>query len=449
MFWQDLDPGYYQNPSAYTYLTHGLLRVLYGPLGFLFPLAYGNVTEQFAKDPGEIWIAARTLAAGLCMGGVLATYFAARRLWGVREGLVAAAVLAFAFLPVAYSRVAVTDVGALIGVPLALLFAVRAHEEDRLRDWALAGAAAGLATAFKYTAGLALLPLAGGAARAAGLAATWRARAGRAGGRGGVRAVQPLPVRLAGRLVERPARPGRRGRQRPQARAGVGRPGLLPREPDLGARLGGDGRGAGGRGAAGAARPRARADADRAAAGAVRLPGRAVALLRALAAARLSRAGAAGGLRGGAGGGARTRPRVAAGGAGRRARAGGDRPAADRRRAHGPGARPRGHAQPGARLPRRALRARAAGVDRAGGAGPLLPLQPRGTAAALAGPLRAPRGLDRARLVLRGRGRAACLRAVQARPVRASRRRRARLGLPRRARARRWWTTCACTATAT
>ena len=159
MFWQDLDPGYYQNPSAYTYLTHGLLRVLYGPLGFLFPLAYANVTEQFAKDPGEIWIAARTLAAGLCMGGVLATYFAARRLWGVREGLVAAAVLAFAFLPVAYSRVAVTDVGALIGVPLALLFAVRAHEEDRLRDWALAGAAAGLATAFKYTAGLAMLPL--------------------------------------------------------------------------------------------------------------------------------------------------------------------------------------------------------------------------------------------------------------------------------------------------
>src|SRR5688572_23930486 len=106
-----------------------------------------------------MWIAARTLAAALGMAGVLATYAAARRLWGVREGLVAAAVLAFAFLPVAYSRVAVTDVGALIGVPLALLFAVRAHEEDRLRDWALAGAAAGLATAFKYTAGLALLPL--------------------------------------------------------------------------------------------------------------------------------------------------------------------------------------------------------------------------------------------------------------------------------------------------
>jgi hypothetical protein len=160
MFWQDLDPGYYQNPSAYTYLVYALLRAMYGPLGFLFDLPYGNVTEQFEKDPTEMWIAARTLAAVLCMAGVAATYFAARRLWGVREGLVAAAVLSFAFLPVAYSRVAVTDVGALAGVALALLFAVRAAENGRLRDYALAGAAGGLALGFKYTAGLALLPLA-------------------------------------------------------------------------------------------------------------------------------------------------------------------------------------------------------------------------------------------------------------------------------------------------
>ena len=159
MFWQDLDPGYYQNPAAFTYLVYVLLRVLYGPLGFLFDLPFGNVTEQFSKDPGEIWVAARTLAAVLCMAGVVAVYFTAKRLWGVREGLIAAALLAFAFLPVAYSRVAVTDVGSLMGVSLAVLFAVHAHEEDRRRDWALAGAAVGLAAAFKYTAGLAALPV--------------------------------------------------------------------------------------------------------------------------------------------------------------------------------------------------------------------------------------------------------------------------------------------------
>jgi hypothetical protein len=160
MFWQDLDPGYYQNPSAYTYLVYLVLRVMYGPLGFVFDLPFGNVTDQFDKNPTEIWIAARALAAVLCMAGVAATYWAARRLWGVREGLVSAALLSFAFLPVAYSRVAVTDVGALIGVALALALAVRAYEDGRLRLFAAAGAAAGLALSFKYTAGLALLPLA-------------------------------------------------------------------------------------------------------------------------------------------------------------------------------------------------------------------------------------------------------------------------------------------------
>jgi hypothetical protein len=160
MFRQDFDPGYYQNPAAYTYLVYVVLRAMYGPLGFLFDLPFGNVTDQFDKNPTEIWIAARTVAAALCMAGVAATYWAARRLWGVREGLVAAALLAFAFLPVAYSRVAVTDVGAMIGVALSLGFAVRAYEGGRSRDLALAGAAAGLAVSFKYTAGLALLPVA-------------------------------------------------------------------------------------------------------------------------------------------------------------------------------------------------------------------------------------------------------------------------------------------------
>ncbi len=72
MFREGIDPGYYQNPAAYTYLLYALLRVMYGPLQVAFDLPFGNVTDQFSKDPTQIWIAARTLAAVLCMGGVLA-----------------------------------------------------------------------------------------------------------------------------------------------------------------------------------------------------------------------------------------------------------------------------------------------------------------------------------------------------------------------------------------
>lgn len=178
MFREGIDPGYYQNPTAYTYLLYGLLRVMYGPLRTVFDLPFGNVSDQFDKDPTTIWIAARSLAAVLGIAGVLAVWWAARRLWGVREGLVAAAVMAFAFLPVAYSRIALTDVGALVGVALSLWLAVRAYDRGRLRDYALAAAFAGLALSFKYTAGLALLPV--------GLAALLRLRRDRLSAVGGV-----------------------------------------------------------------------------------------------------------------------------------------------------------------------------------------------------------------------------------------------------------------------
>jgi hypothetical protein len=160
MFRDGLDPGYYQNPPLFTELIHVLLRVMYGPLGFVFDLPAGTVMQEFERDPTEIWIAARSLIAVLCMTGAAGAYWVGRRLWGEREGLVAAAVIAFAFLPVAYSRIAVTDAGALIGVTLALYGCVRLAAEGRRGDVLLTGTAIGLALSFKYTTGLLLLPLA-------------------------------------------------------------------------------------------------------------------------------------------------------------------------------------------------------------------------------------------------------------------------------------------------
>ncbi|HEX4718864.1 MAG TPA: glycosyltransferase family 39 protein, partial [Thermoleophilaceae bacterium] len=72
----------------------------------------------------------------------------------------AAALLTFAFLPVTYSRIAVTDIGVLAPVAVSIVGSVRAWEDGRMRSWLVAGAGAGLAIGFKYTAGLVLLPLA-------------------------------------------------------------------------------------------------------------------------------------------------------------------------------------------------------------------------------------------------------------------------------------------------
>jgi 4-amino-4-deoxy-L-arabinose transferase-like glycosyltransferase len=175
MFREDLDPGYYENPTTFTYLVFAALRLHFGVLsslfggGGVFALPRGNVTSQFATDPTNVWIVARTLTALLGMAGVVVGYFAGRKLFGRREGLVTAAVLAFSFLAVTYSRQAVTDVGTLAGVGLTLLFAVKGLEDGGRRWFALAGCAAGLTLSFKYTAGLVLLPL--------GIAALLRLRA--------------------------------------------------------------------------------------------------------------------------------------------------------------------------------------------------------------------------------------------------------------------------------
>jgi hypothetical protein len=150
-----LDPVYLANPSAYTYLVYGLLRV----------------TEDPAS--ASAYLTARYLSIALCMLAVLGVFAVGRRLWGASEGVAAAAVLSFAFLPVAYSRFALTDAGVLLPVVVAVYAAVRAGEDGRLRYFVLGGVAMGLAIGFKYTAGMVGLPL----LAAAGLRVARRDRA--------------------------------------------------------------------------------------------------------------------------------------------------------------------------------------------------------------------------------------------------------------------------------
>jgi hypothetical protein len=149
---RDPNPGYFQNPSAYTYLLHLVYRVVSIPKG-----GGEAVIDGYLGNSEWVFEISRALAAVLCLVGVGVVYFVGRQLWDRRTGLVAAAVLCFAFLPVAFSRIAVTDVGTLAPVALVLLFSVRIVERGGWRWCAAAGAAAGLAVGFKYTAGLVLL----------------------------------------------------------------------------------------------------------------------------------------------------------------------------------------------------------------------------------------------------------------------------------------------------
>ena len=158
MFGGDADPGYFQNPSAFTYLVHLALRLRFGggePFG-----TFDGVIEHFKLDPTGIYDDhARARRRSSCMVGVVAVYSVGRRAVGPADAASSPRrCSAFAFLPVTTRGSRVTDVGdararsrSCCCAPCGL------GGRARCAGAPAAGAAAGLAVGFKYTAGLVLL----------------------------------------------------------------------------------------------------------------------------------------------------------------------------------------------------------------------------------------------------------------------------------------------------
>jgi hypothetical protein len=147
-----LNPHYFANPPAFTYLLHFLFAVWYGgPPG---------VRHAFALHPDELYTLARVAAAVLGTIALWLLYATAARLFGRRVGLLAAAIEAVAFLPVFYAHLGLNDVPTLAPLTLSLLGTAGILRRGRTRDYLLAGVGLGLACASKYTAGVVVVPLA-------------------------------------------------------------------------------------------------------------------------------------------------------------------------------------------------------------------------------------------------------------------------------------------------
>jgi hypothetical protein len=146
-----LNPHYFANPPAFTYLLH-----------FLFRLYYGNpdgVVRALALHPEGVYALARVAVALLGTGSLWLLYATGARLFGRAVGLLAAAIEAVAFLPVFYAHLALNDVPTLFPLTLSLLGSAGVLRKGRRRDYLLAGVGLGLACASKYTAGIVVLPL--------------------------------------------------------------------------------------------------------------------------------------------------------------------------------------------------------------------------------------------------------------------------------------------------
>ncbi len=157
MFQQhSLNPHYFANPPAFTYLLHGLLVLAYGS-------ARGAV-HAFEHHPTDVYTLARVASAVLGVAALWLLYATGARLFNRLLGLLAAAIGAVAFLPVFYAHLALNDVPTLAPATLSLLGSAGVLRKGRVRDYLLAGVGLGLACASKYTAGIMLLPLLAAAA---------------------------------------------------------------------------------------------------------------------------------------------------------------------------------------------------------------------------------------------------------------------------------------------
>jgi hypothetical protein len=151
-----LNPHYFANPPAFTYLLHYLFDVFYG--------GREGVLRAFELHPAEVYTLARVTAAVLGVLALWLLYAAGSRLLGRGVGLLAAAIEAVAFLPVFYAHLALNDVPTLAPLSLSLLGSAGVLRKGRTRDYLLAGLGLGLACASKYTAGIVLLALLAAAA---------------------------------------------------------------------------------------------------------------------------------------------------------------------------------------------------------------------------------------------------------------------------------------------
>jgi hypothetical protein len=146
----DLNPGYFINPPALTYLFAAWLSVLH---------VGGDVQQLFADDPARVFLDARILTLLLSVGAVAATYAAGRAFFGRGAGLIAAAVMAVAFLPVFYSRQALNDGPGVLPCALAMWAAAAILNGGGRRAYALGGACVGAAAALKYSDGVVVIAI--------------------------------------------------------------------------------------------------------------------------------------------------------------------------------------------------------------------------------------------------------------------------------------------------
>lgn len=159
---QTLNPGWFGHPGSTTIYTLALVEIWVFVTGYLsgrFANATAFATAAY-HDPSILFLPGRYLMVFFGTVCIALTCLITRRLFDLRTGLVAAALLAANPLHIKWSQVIRTDVHASVFMLLCVLASIAIARRGRLRDYIWAGAMIGLASATKWpSAMIAAAPL--------------------------------------------------------------------------------------------------------------------------------------------------------------------------------------------------------------------------------------------------------------------------------------------------
>jgi 4-amino-4-deoxy-L-arabinose transferase-like glycosyltransferase len=156
----DLNPHFFHVPTLHMYTLAGLWKIYYW-IGRLDGTFHNNnqFVAYFIDHPAPYYLIGRILSALLGIGTILLLFLIGSRMYNPTVGLLAAVFLTFSLEHTTTSHAMMPDTPMLFFMVLSFFFIWRIYKEGRLRDYLLAGAAAGVAMAMKYGGQTMFLPL--------------------------------------------------------------------------------------------------------------------------------------------------------------------------------------------------------------------------------------------------------------------------------------------------
>ena len=156
----DFNPHNFLYPSLFFYLLAAAVGAFAGlqwVTGHVLALA--AFEAQFWRDPTAVYLVARSLPVLAGVLTIVATWRLALKVGDRTGARVAAVLMAVAYVPVRDAHFVKHDVPATLLILLAALASWRVWKQGRGRDYALAGASMGVASALHYYAVCAVVPL--------------------------------------------------------------------------------------------------------------------------------------------------------------------------------------------------------------------------------------------------------------------------------------------------